>query len=93
MNHFRNFTIVTGDSLGNTQFWDGRTGTLVQVCHTKSTVNTVQLQSVHGHFGEDCVVKQSSPKWSTCPVGTISIVSLGANVVPCEVSAESKHHV
>ena len=28
---FSNFTIVTGDSLGNTQFWDGLQGTLIQV--------------------------------------------------------------
>ncbi|XP_058956730.2 U3 small nucleolar RNA-associated protein 4 homolog [Pocillopora verrucosa] len=26
----RNFVIITGDSLGNTQFWDGQRGTLIQ---------------------------------------------------------------
>lgn len=31
---FRNFVIVTGDSLGNTQFWDGKHGTLLQVNKT-----------------------------------------------------------
>jgi hypothetical protein len=28
---YSDFTIITGDSLGNTQFWDGKQGTLIEV--------------------------------------------------------------
>ncbi len=40
---FSNFVIITGDSLGNTQFWDGQQGTLIQV--------QSNLMSPFKHFG------------------------------------------